>query len=76
MASVLARPYLRYVYGYQSLQRFVITLCFNEIQLIMLQIGHVTCDNATNNNTMMNEFAKQYEGQVGKVFDVKGGHIR
>ena len=42
----------------------------------MLQIGHVTCDNATNNNTMMNEFAKQYKGQVGKVFDVKGGHIR
>ena len=42
----------------------------------MLQIGHVTCDNATNNNTMMNEFAKQYERQVEKVFDVKGGHIR
>lgn len=42
----------------------------------MLQIGHVTCDNATNNNTMMIEFAKRYEGQVGKVFDVKRGHIR
>lgn len=42
----------------------------------IIQIGHVTCDNATNNNTMMTEFAKQYEREVGKTFEVKRGHIR
>jgi hypothetical protein len=42
----------------------------------IVQIGHITCDNASNNNTMMTEFAKRYEEEVGKVFDVKRGHIR
>jgi hypothetical protein len=43
---------------------------------IVIQIGHPTCDNASNNNTMMTEFAMQYEREVGKAFNVKSGHIR
>jgi hypothetical protein len=42
----------------------------------IVQIGHITCDNASNNNTMMTEFAKRYEEEVGKGFNVKHGHIR
>ena len=41
-----------------------------------IQIGHITCDNASNNNTMMQEFARCYRMNTGKVFDVKKRHIR
>ena len=46
----------------------------NEINI--QQIGHITCDNASNNNTMIDEFAIHYHREVGEVFDVKRGHIR
>ncbi|KAF8809282.1 hypothetical protein BYT27DRAFT_7094767, partial [Phlegmacium glaucopus] len=34
------------------------------------------CDNAANNNTMMDEFAKCYEKKTFRKFDVKKCHIR
>ena len=42
----------------------------------VFKISHITCDNTTNNNTVMTEFAKRYEEEAGKVFNVKHGHIR
>ena len=33
------------------------------------QIGHITCDNASNNNTMMKEFAGQFQKKTGQQFD-------
>ena len=44
----------------------------NDIQ----QIGHITCDNASNNKTMVEEFAVQYYREVGKNYNVKRGLIR
>jgi hypothetical protein len=41
-----------------------------------MQIGYVTCDNATNNDTMLTEFALRYEEKTGKNFDVMKRHIR
>lgn len=43
------------------------------IRLFNLQIGHITCNNASNNNTTITEFALQYKHKTGSVFDVKGG---
>jgi hypothetical protein len=40
------------------------------------QIGHVTCDNASNNGTMMYEFGRCYENKTGESFDVRKRHIR
>ena len=44
----------------------------NDIQ----QIGHITCVNASNNKTMVEEFAVQYYREVGKNYNVKQGLIR
>ena len=44
-------------------------------EFIIQQIGHITCDNASNNNTMVDEFATHYHCKVGEVFNVKRGHI-
>jgi hypothetical protein len=41
-----------------------------------MQIGHITCDNAANNNTMMAEFALRYQSKTGREFNVKRRHIR
>lgn len=40
------------------------------------QIGHITSDNASNNMTMLDEFAVQYHRKVGEVFNVNRAHIR
>ncbi|KAG6843907.1 hypothetical protein H0H87_011859 [Tephrocybe sp. NHM501043] len=40
------------------------------------QAGHVTCDNASNNNAMVVEFGDLYEERTGCPFDVKDRHIR
>jgi hypothetical protein len=36
-------------------------------------VGHITCDNAANNGTMLDKFASCYERKTGKVFDVESG---
>jgi hypothetical protein len=36
--------------------------------LFVLKIGHVTCDNASNNTTMMKEFAAQLKDSTGKKY--------
>ena len=36
--------------------------------LFALKIGHVTCDNASNNTTMMKEFAAQLKDSTGKKY--------
>jgi hypothetical protein len=41
-----------------------------------IQIGHVTCDNASNNNTMLEEFAKQIKMRTGKSFNPMTDRIR
>jgi len=76
MANALARLYTKYVDASILLRRSVFYYTFISLIGIVVQIGHVTCDNASNNNTMMAEFAKQYERDVGKAFNVKSGHIR
>ena len=35
------------------------------------QIGHITSDNASNNSTMLDEFAVQYHHKVGEDFNEK-----
>jgi len=40
------------------------------------KIGHITCDNASNNGTMMKEWAFRYRQKTGRVFDIKQRHIR
>jgi len=46
------------------------------IFLIIFQIGHITCDNASNNETMLQEFAWCYHFKTGVKFDIKHWHIR
>jgi len=49
-------------------------LC-NRVRIIP-KVGHITCDNAKNNDTMLQEFARCYEIKMGSAFDVKRRHIR
>ena len=42
----------------------------------MIQIGWITCDNASNNNTMLDEFAKHILEKYKTVFDPKAQRIR
>ncbi|PPQ87326.1 hypothetical protein CVT26_004408, partial [Gymnopilus dilepis] len=42
----------------------------------LYKIGHITCDNASNNDTMLDEFANCYRFKTGKIFDVAKRHIR
>ena len=42
----------------------------------LLQVGHITCDNAKNNNTMLEEFACCYQAKTGWRFDIKRRQIR
>lgn len=45
-------------------------------QLTPQQIGYVTCDNASNMDTMASEFAKQIEEVTGKPWDAKKRRVR
>ncbi len=40
------------------------------------QVRHITCDNAKNNNTMLEHFALHYWSKTGKTFDVNRQYIR
>ena len=42
----------------------------------LLQVGHITCDNAKNNDTMLEEFARCYQAKTGRRFDIKRRQIR
>ena len=44
--------------------------------LILFKIGHITCDNASNNDTMMEFFAKYVEEQTKEPFLFKDQRIR
>ena len=41
-----------------------------------LQVGHITCDNARNNDTMLKEFTCCYQAKTGSKFDIKPWQIR
>lgn len=41
-----------------------------------LQIGHVTCDNASNMDTMMMEFGSQVEQGTGKKYNGRKRRVR
>ncbi|PPQ81719.1 hypothetical protein CVT26_007781 [Gymnopilus dilepis] len=43
---------------------------------IVHKIGHITCDNASNNDTMFDEFTHCYCFKTGKIFDIAKRHIR
>ncbi|PPQ83391.1 hypothetical protein CVT24_006497, partial [Panaeolus cyanescens] len=43
---------------------------------IVHKIGHITCDNASNNDTMLAEFARCYRLKTGKRYNVSERHIR
>ena len=55
-------------------------VCHNISHIIVIthnyQIGHVTCDNASNNITMMKEFAARLENATGKVYKWKKRKIK
>ncbi|KAN0113673.1 hypothetical protein V8E52_007472 [Russula decolorans] len=40
------------------------------------KIGHITCDNASNNNTMLKEFAKHVCAETGWIFNPETDRIR
>lgn len=40
------------------------------------QIGYITCDNAANNDTMMEHFAVHIEAHTKKTFDHKKRRLR
>ena len=49
----------------------------DKLTYIQCQIGHITCDNTSNNDTMLAEFARRYARRNnGKVYDVDKKHIR
>jgi hypothetical protein len=48
----------------------------SRLHSLLSQIGHVTCDNTKNNDTMLDKFAHCYELKTGTSFDVKCQHIR
>jgi hypothetical protein len=57
--------------------RFVVrTDMFILTHFLFSQVGHVTCDNAKNNDTMLEEFARCYKLKTGSTFDIKRRHIR
>ncbi|THH18798.1 hypothetical protein EUX98_g8896 [Antrodiella citrinella] len=39
------------------------------------KVGHITCDNASNNKTMLREFAKHIFTKTGKAYDVKSRQV-
>ena len=46
------------------------------LPLNLYQVGHVTCDNASNNNTMLQEFASRVEAGVQRTWIPKKRRIR
>ncbi|KAL1939214.1 hypothetical protein VTO73DRAFT_10255 [Trametes versicolor] len=40
------------------------------------KVGYITCDNAKNNRTMLDEFATQIEKSTGKPFDAEERYVR
>ena len=50
--------------------------CITRYHLTLMQVGHITCDNASNNTTMLQEFARCYYLKTGSTFDVDCRHIR
>ena len=51
------------------------TLPLTNQRPIHWQVGYVTCDNATNNDTMMTEFASHINNNTGKPYDLKKHHL-
>ncbi len=41
-----------------------------------MQVGHITCDNASNNTTMLEEFARCHDLKTKSSFDFHCRHIR
>ena len=76
--GALAKLYLKYVPVLILSKRFVLLFSCSLTEIInnIQQIGHITCDNASNNKTMVDEFAIQYYRDVGRKFDVKRALIR
>ena len=79
MESALVRLYLKFVTVLILSKRFVLLL-LARISYEMItdinkknnqQIGHITSDNASNNITMVDEFAVQYHRKVGEDFNEK-----
>jgi hypothetical protein len=46
------------------------------ILAINTKVGHVTCDNASNNTTMMKEFAARLKNATGKKYTWKKRKIK
>ena len=81
MESALVRLYLKFVTVLILSKRFVLLL-LARISYEMItdinnqQIGHITSDNASNNITMVDEFAVQYHRKVGEDINEKRALIR
>lgn len=50
-----------------------IRLCYTHVFYL---IGYVTCDNASNNNTMMDEFGRLVSDETGQAFDAHKRRLR
>jgi hypothetical protein len=50
--------------------------CVVTLTARVLKVGHVTCDNASNNWTMMREFAAHLKVATGKNYDWKQRKIK
>jgi hypothetical protein len=64
--------------GHKVTHPILVVLCHIDTGPVccMIQIGWITCDNASNNSTMLDEFAKQILERNGKVFDPISQRIR
>jgi hypothetical protein len=67
MGSGLVVPYSRLLNVLGLLIRYISQFTLKSL-LILFKIGHTTCDNASNNDTMMEFFAKYVEEQTKKPF--------
>jgi hypothetical protein len=56
--------------------RRLIYFQFMICNLFQSKIGHITCDNASNNNVMMEFFAKYINDQTKKTFPFEDRRIR
>jgi hypothetical protein len=78
MAVSLVKYSTRYAIAFKLFPKYVLFFfALNDICLLShVQIGHITCDNARNNDTMLEEFARCYHIKTQDDFDVQRRHIR
>src|SRR5882757_3054623 len=62
--------------GNRAQGKFIITITFLSCLSSAAKVGHVTCDNASNNSTMMKEFSAQLKTATGKKYNWRKRKIK